>query len=60
MESEMITLNKDELYSLIRKAIRDELDSIEYVSDEEQKEIDDLYKDSLNTQNYNSKDCIRL
>lgn len=58
--SETITINKDELFDLIRKAVRAELDNIQYTSNEEQEEIDTLYKDSLDNDNYDPKNCVRL
>ena len=57
---EAITISKDELYSLIRKAIREELNEIEYVSDEEQKELEILHGKELFKEDYSKKDCIRL
>ena len=59
MASDIITISKDELFNLIRKAVRAELNEIGYVSEEEQKEIEELYGDSLNSE-YNSKNSIRL
>ena len=58
--AETITINKDELFDLIRKAVRIELDNVQYISNEEQEEIDTLYKDSLNNDNYDPKNCVRL
>ncbi|MFP4401631.1 MAG: hypothetical protein ACLFPL_00205 [Candidatus Nanoarchaeia archaeon] len=58
--TQTITINKDDLYNLIRKALRAELDDIQYVSNKEQEEIDALYKDSLQDEKYDSKHCVRL
>ena len=58
--TQTITINKDELFDLIRKAVRTELDNVQYISNEEQEEIDTLYKDSLNNDNYDPKNCVRL
>lgn len=59
MASDTITIDKEELFNLIRQAVRAELDEIGYVSEEEQKEIEELYGDSLNSE-FKSEDCIRL
>lgn len=60
MASDIIKISKDELFNLIREAVRAELNEFEYVSDEEQKEIDKIYGNSLNNDNYDPNDCIRL
>ena len=46
METENITINKNELYDMIRNIIRNELLSIKEVSNEEQLEINNLHGDS--------------
>ena len=52
---------KKELYTLVREAVRDELNKIDEVSDEEQKEIDKLYgKETLFGKKLDSKDCVEL
>ena len=60
METNAITIDKDELFTLIRKAVRVELNNIEDISDEEQKELEELHGDSLYKDDYNKKDFIKL
>ena len=43
MVSEIINISKDDLYKLIREAIRDELHEIEEISQEEQLELERLH-----------------
>ncbi|MFP4401838.1 MAG: hypothetical protein ACLFPL_01265 [Candidatus Nanoarchaeia archaeon] len=47
MTTEMITISKDELFSLIKKAVREELNDYEEISIQEQEELEKLHKDSL-------------
>lgn len=60
METNTITIDKDELFSLIRKAVREELNEIEDISIEEQKKLEELHGDSLFDEEYNEKDFVRL
>lgn len=59
MTTDSITINKEELFNLIKKAVREELHEIEYVSDEEQKELEQLHgKKVLFEDKFNSEDCV--
>lgn len=60
MGTNTITIDKDELFSLIRKAVRVELNNIENISDEEQNELNKLYGNSLFDEDYNEKDFVKL
>ena len=59
MTTDSITINKEELFNLIKKAVREELHEIEYVSDEEQKELEQLHgKKVLFEDKFNPEDCV--
>lgn len=61
MTSDTITINKNELYNLVRKAISDELNQMEEISDSEQKEIEKIHgKLNTNSQKNNFDECIEL
>ena len=60
MDSSVVTLNKDELYTMIRTALREELNEYSQISLSEQEELQHLYGDSLTKSDYNKKNCIRL
>lgn len=57
MSSEVITINKEELYQLIKRAVREELERIEEISDKEQEELDSIHgkvpqNKSIDSSNY--------
>ena len=59
MTTDSITISKEELFKLIKKAIREELHEIEFVSNEEQKELEQLHgKKALFEDDFNPKDCV--
>lgn len=61
MEEDTITISKTELFDLIRKAIRTELNEIEKISYEEQEEIEKLHgKNVLYEKEYDKNDYIKL
>lgn len=60
MTIDTITIGKDELYNLIREAIRDELQDIEDISNEEQIEIEKLYGKMPEDKPINLDKCIEL
>jgi hypothetical protein len=43
MDSSVVTLNKDELYTMIRTALREELNEYSQISLSEQEELQHLY-----------------
>ena len=55
--SETITISKDELYQLIKKAVREELNEFEQISLSEQEELEKLHQDSL-YQEYDETDSV--
>ncbi len=60
MNSKTINIDVDELNNLIRGIVREELNKIGEISIDEQKELEMLYGDSLEKDDYNKEDCIRL
>ena len=55
-----IKINKDELYKLIRVAVRDELNEIKDVSNEEQLELEKLHGKMPSNNSINFDECIKL
>jgi len=55
-----ITISKDDLYKLIRVAIRDELNEIKDVSDNEQSELEKLHGKMPSNSQINLDECIEL
>ena len=60
MVTETITINRDDLYNLIREAVRDELNEIQIISDSEQAEVDVLYGEKKSNSKINFDECIKL
>ncbi|MDA3855656.1 MAG: hypothetical protein PF569_05320 [Candidatus Woesearchaeota archaeon] len=60
MGTDIINISRDDLYKLIREAVRDELNEVVNVSDKEQLELEELYDESLNSEDYDKSNCIRL
>ena len=60
MVSDTITINRDDLYNLIREAVRDELNEIQTISDSEQAELDVLYGKKNPNSKINFDECIKL
>lgn len=60
MVSDTIIINEDDLYNLVREAVRDELQKIEDVSDEEQLELETLYGNKPGNKSINYDECIEL
>lgn len=60
MTSDTITIGRDDLYNLIREAVRDELQDIEDVSDDEQLEIEKLYGKIPEDKPINFDECVEL
>lgn len=60
MVADIINISRDDLYKLIREAVRDELNEVVNVSDEEQSELEHLYDESLTSKDYDKSSCIRL
>ncbi len=60
MISDTINIDRNELSNLIRGIVREELNKIGEMSLDEQKELECLYGDSLEKDDYNKEDCVRL
>ena len=60
MASQTITINKEDLYNLVREAVRDELNEIEDISNQEQLEIENLYGKSPKSKTINFDECVEL
>jgi hypothetical protein len=60
MTSDIVKIPKDELEKLIRGIVKEELNKIHEVSEDEQKELEKLYGESLTKEDYSREDCIRL
>ena len=57
---ETITMSRDDLYNLVREAVRDELSKIEEISTEEQLDIEDLYGKAPENKPINFDECVEL
>lgn len=60
MTSDTINIDRNELSNLIRGIVREELNKVGDMSLDEQKELEHLYGDSLEKDDYNREDCVRL
>jgi len=60
MTSDVINIDKNELGSLIRGIVKEELSKINEISDDEQSELENLYGDSLCSSDYDKNNCIRF
>jgi len=58
--AEMVSINKSELDKLVRGIVKEELEKISIISSDEQKELENLYGNTLYEKNYNKKDYVRL
>lgn len=58
--TDTISINREELNTLIRSIVKDELNKITEISEEEQSELEELYKDSLDLKDYDKNNCVRL
>jgi len=59
MESEMISISRKELDKLIRTIVKEELEKIKYVSDNEQREIEQIYGNAV-YEKRDKKDYVKL
>ncbi|MFW5704350.1 MAG: hypothetical protein ACOCXG_00775 [Nanoarchaeota archaeon] len=57
---ESVTISKDDLYSLIRKAVREELNEYNEISASEQEELENLHGKRLFEEDYSKENCVRL
>lgn len=60
MTSDTINIDRNELSNLIRGIVKEELNKIGEISLDEQKELEKLYGDSLQKNDYDRENCVRL